>query len=300
MTPESEINALIDSLRSELPQARDQQRVKARLLSAGIIGASVATTGAAAALGSSGAAAGVGVGAELGLLSKLAGLSLGAKLGAASLVVAAAVAIPVTSELLSAEEDARSVPVPQAERRSVARGAESPASAAQPVEAEEAEAREAARALLEELDVATEGTKEVASGAELAAPAPQLGAGVVGQSPASPEASAKGLRAQVATRPPLDGAQGSAELAPNPGEAVAAFSMPQEPSPNPATSASTLRAEAELIERALGALRAGDRATALAWLTEHARRFPQGQLARERQRALDHLNLPRTSSGPTR
>jgi hypothetical protein len=56
-----------------------------------------------------------------------------------------------------------------------------------------------------------------------------------------------------------------------------------------APSHGTLREETELIERALAAVRAGDRATALGVLQDHARRFPNGLLARERERALDRI-----------
>jgi len=48
----------------------------------------------------------------------------------------------------------------------------------------------------------------------------------------------------------------------------------------------SLRAETALMERALSALQRDDVATARAALTEHARRFPNGHLVRERERAL--------------
>jgi hypothetical protein len=52
----------------------------------------------------------------------------------------------------------------------------------------------------------------------------------------------------------------------------------------------TLREEAEVIARALAALRSGDRSTALYWLAEHARRFPDGRLRQERERARERAN----------
>ena len=59
----------------------------------------------------------------------------------------------------------------------------------------------------------------------------------------------------------------------------------------PQTSrASTLREETELMERALVALKRGDRATARHWLMQHAQRFPNGVLVRERERALARVN----------
>jgi hypothetical protein len=49
----------------------------------------------------------------------------------------------------------------------------------------------------------------------------------------------------------------------------------------------SLRAETALIERALSALKRDDVATARAALLEHARKFPNGHLVRERERALE-------------
>ena len=54
-------------------------------------------------------------------------------------------------------------------------------------------------------------------------------------------------------------------------------------------SASTLLEETRLIEQALAALGGDDRASARYWLGEHARRFPDGLLLPERQRALERL-----------
>jgi TolA-binding protein len=52
----------------------------------------------------------------------------------------------------------------------------------------------------------------------------------------------------------------------------------------------TLREETRLIDGALAALRAGDRTRAAALLGEHAQRFPNGLLRRERARALHKLD----------
>ncbi|HEX6271716.1 MAG TPA: hypothetical protein VFZ53_01685 [Polyangiaceae bacterium] len=53
---------------------------------------------------------------------------------------------------------------------------------------------------------------------------------------------------------------------------------------------SSLAEETVLVERALYALRQGDRDGARRALAEHARRFPSGLLARERDRALERTN----------
>lgn len=54
----------------------------------------------------------------------------------------------------------------------------------------------------------------------------------------------------------------------------------------PSRDEGTLRAETLLIERALTALRRGDSALSRRILAEHAARFPEGQLVRERERTL--------------
>jgi hypothetical protein len=76
-----------------------------------------------------------------------------------------------------------------------------------------------------------------------------------------------------------------------PGASVGAFPIEgAAPPPPPVSPSSTLREETELVERGLAAMRAGDRASAIRWLQEHARRFPHGILARDRQRALERVN----------
>ena len=62
---------------------------------------------------------------------------------------------------------------------------------------------------------------------------------------------------------------------------------------------STLGEENALIERALYALKQGDRDGARRALDEHARRFPNGLLARERDRALSRANATDDPKNPT-
>jgi hypothetical protein len=62
------------------------------------------------------------------------------------------------------------------------------------------------------------------------------------------------------------------------------------PAPAPAPPASTLTDESALLGRAVQALHAGQHEMAKTLLEEHAQRFPDGVLARERQRA--RLRLP--------
>ena len=58
---------------------------------------------------------------------------------------------------------------------------------------------------------------------------------------------------------------------------------------------STLREETELVDWALSALRSGDTAGARALLQEHAQRFPNGVLVRERERALERVKHAETA-----
>ena len=53
---------------------------------------------------------------------------------------------------------------------------------------------------------------------------------------------------------------------------------------------STLGEEARLMERAMLALGQGDAELARRFLAEHARRFPHGLLAPERERATERAN----------
>ena len=62
-----------------------------------------------------------------------------------------------------------------------------------------------------------------------------------------------------------------------------------EPERRSTPEASTLNEEAELLQRALAALHAGDRATAGRLLAAHEARFPNSVLMRERERARRHL-----------
>jgi hypothetical protein len=69
---------------------------------------------------------------------------------------------------------------------------------------------------------------------------------------------------------------------------------PVAPTPRAPASAplpSALRAEAELLERALSALHAGELESARQALSAHAERFPHGALRRERERADQQLTL---------
>jgi TolA-binding protein len=59
------------------------------------------------------------------------------------------------------------------------------------------------------------------------------------------------------------------------------------PAPSTPVDEGSLRQETALMERALSALRRGDVQGARQALAEHASRFPNGHLVRERERALE-------------
>jgi TolA-binding protein len=59
--------------------------------------------------------------------------------------------------------------------------------------------------------------------------------------------------------------------------------------PDEAARASQLREEIAILERAMGHRRAGDLEGARAAIAEHARRFPRGLLAPERDRLASEL-----------
>lgn len=78
-----------------------------------------------------------------------------------------------------------------------------------------------------------------------------------------------------------------------PSDAVPAAARPSVGSfdaPSAPLDEGTLRAETALIEGALAAIRASDTSRARALLAEHATRYPNGLLVRERQRALSRTS----------
>jgi hypothetical protein len=265
-SPDPDVDSFIDALRSDLPSQADERRIHARLVAAGVgVGTGLALPSMAAA---------ASAGAKAGLLPKLALLSWGAKMGLAGAIIAA-VAVPVASELAK--------PEPVAAPTTVAAATESPA-----------------------------GTKRGGS------PPPALPGDTENEVLRLPEQAASwersrpevGARSKLVERARQKPEESRPEALPRgdrPSAASPSFArFPGVEAPRAASSelqTSTLRQEAEVIERALSALRAGDRATALHWLAEHARRFPQGQLRRERERAFERakdMNGGSGSPAPTR
>jgi hypothetical protein len=241
-SPHSEIDALIDALRSDLPSEDHERRVRARLVSAGVL--------AGAGLTLPGVAAGASASAKAGLLSKLALLSWGAKVGLASAVIAAA-AVPVMNRL---------GPEPKSE---------APSAAESPVQTDNASSPR------EPLHGTPEGNRE-----RLTEPSPPS---TPAKAPPRPSQRTAPRQELPPPAPPEPGA-----ALPAGGSSVGSLPAIEDPAAGSRQQReSTLHEEADIMARALSALRTGDRATALRLLDEHARRFPNGQLLRERERARE-------------
>lgn len=313
------LDPFVEALRADLPDARDEARVRARLCAAGVLVTGAAlTTEASAALGS-GSAAGSGLAgsaaasgtsggallvvtgaaapsaagaavsgatlagglgaaapvvAKVGVLSKLLLLPAAVKVGAAAtLAVAAATSAPLMLERLqpAATVTPRSVEAPAvAPAPGTSQGSAPPAYEAAPG------------------DVA--GTPEGGASRAAAVPAAAVPAAAV-----RPDAALESGVAHTGERatPRRSRVRSSADD-PRPQRPPAAreraarqgAAAEQRSQPPPV---SALSEEARLIEQAMLALGAGDDDGARRFLEEHARRFPAGALAREREKALERL-----------
>lgn len=252
-SPEPDFDALVDALRGDLPDQTDEQRVRRRLLAAGVgVAAGLVAPGAAAAATASSV--------PVALAHKLGALSWLTKVGLAGLAVTAAVPAVRWAAEPSASEPVQTAPASPRVTRS-----ETPTPTLE--RAPRAEALPPESGIVPEREPA--GTRSVPM------PLEPLASDVRREAEPLPS---------TAAFPEDDGNVGHAEgtLAPE---------------PEPAAR-STLRAETALVERALYALRVGDRDAARAALAEHARLFPNGLLARERERALARASAAETPGSP--
>jgi hypothetical protein len=241
--PSNDFDALVSALRSDLPSASDERRVRTRLLAAGVgISATLVAPGATASVASA-------------LVQKLGALSWVTKVGLAGIAVASAVPAAIEwSSREPLEPSTGAVPVAKLTAAPSAANLPAPTQPSTPPNAALAETR------------AVEPAAAVARTPVNDQPSPASH-----QAPAA-DATKRPSRAASAAAFPLD-------------DAAAA-----EPE-------STLREETVLVERALYALRLGDRDGARRALDEHARRFPDGLLAPERDRALSRVNAPAKPDG---
>jgi hypothetical protein len=269
MSSDAEIEGLIEALQQDAPSERDAARVRARLAAAGIVTASV--------LGHGTASASVPVAKATGsivtsLSARWAGMSLLPKLGVVA-VSAAAVAGPIYGARLVEPPPAPHAAVSQPARgRAPARPIAAAPAVRTPREAKGAEAVPTAIATVHPARDEVRATKQAVS---LREPSPT--AAIAAKEAAGGHGDALGVTA--------DRAGASVE-----GVGTARFAAEQGASaPPPPAPASTLAEETALLDQTFAALRAGDATTASALVAEHARRFPQGLLWRERERARTKL-----------
>ncbi|HTQ07884.1 MAG TPA: hypothetical protein VMI54_28725 [Polyangiaceae bacterium] len=269
MSAEFDPDPFTEALRDDWPSAADEARVRARLAAAGVLagvgavapGATAATTGTA----------------STSVLAKALGLPLAAKVGATAVLVGA-ISVPIVRTKWLAHESARA---------SVPSAAPARSHSALPSGVSQAEPG----------SVPAAGTRAAAADVALAPPASStvgVAADVTSESAAANAASASafvGPASPVVNR--LSHARDSAAAGPDGASASrpAAGSFPVAAAPE---DEGTLRAETALMEQALGALGRGDLARAKRKLAEHARTFPDGHLAPERDRALERVREKET------
>ncbi len=262
-SPDPDIEPLIDALRADLPEPKQAERMRARLLAAGIIAGGVVATPSAAA-GATGVSALSGAGAQVGVVSKAAALFGGSKVLLAAAIVAGS-SLPVTAYLaVSSPKEAPSVAIPSAREGQELEVVPPGATSAAPQTVATAEPPPATPERALPLPAAT-----VVANGERSAGLPPV---PLAAAPRAPRSVTQGEpRARVA----------GASTQPSVATFAALEGRPAE---------STLRAETELMDRALSALRLGSHANARSLLKQHAARFPNGALAPERERALERLN----------
>ncbi len=280
-SPDHDVDPFIRALQEDLPSGADERRIRARLLAAGIgVGTGICASGAAAA--------GASAVAKVGFLPNLAALSWGTKLGVAGVAIAAATAVPLAVELTSNETpDATrpaaptaSDPLPPARALPAIALPETPA-ASTDIDIDEARAAEPEPVAAPPPEPRSLAPRRLSN--------PRSAPVQSGREPA-PAAPTSENTAAAAAFPNIE--------APSPAPPPADQDRPPaESEPVEVVPPSTLGEETAIMDRALSALGAGQRDRALQWLGEHARRFPNGKLARERERALQHARSLPAASG---
>jgi hypothetical protein len=276
MSTDADIEGLVDALRKDGPSDRDAARMQARLAALGVVTGASLAKGAVASTLPAGKAAAV-------VATRWASLSLLPKVGVVAAVSATALASAVAVSHHAEAPPAR-------ERAAVA--ARSTKSVSRHDEAvSRAPAKDALGVSPEPAlpgAVAAPATGAVARAAHVDAPSP----------------AAKNAVTGVARTPSNEATAGasSSEAAPSARKveaATASFDLVGGAANGAGTPASTLPAETALIDAAFAALRAGDTATASDLVAEHARRFPNGLLSREREHARERLSNA-TAAAPLR
>ncbi|MEI9942401.1 MAG: hypothetical protein WDO69_34720 [Pseudomonadota bacterium] len=247
------------ALRADLPSTSEQNRLRQRILAAGIAaGTALGSTNVAAAQASLGANA----------LSKLSALSWPAKLG-----LTAVLALPLAGAALPlAYTPVRAAAIVNQVRKRAA--------------AVHAQSANVAIARANLLPPATPRAMQAAQ------PMPEPGPAQVMNSAVRSPVALAGNQPAPALSVAIPSAPANSSAGPT-APAVAAFATIAREAPVSSSAqsqnATTLAAETHLLDRAFAALAAGDRSTAAALVAEHARRFPNGLLSQERERARARL-----------
>jgi hypothetical protein len=242
------------ALRADLPSVSEQNRMRQRLLAAGIA--------AGTALGSTNVAAATQAGFGASALSKLSALSWPAKLGLAAALAAPVAAVPAIYQPVRAADLVSQVQSSAATVRARSLAKTLSAARLQPLEA-----------------------PAVVERAQLVPAAPEPALAPDANSTARASAASPGALPSMAAPAPSPATNASAVTAEAASAALESPSNAPASDALPARNASTLAAETGLLDRAFAALAAGDRSTASALVAEHARLFPNGLLRQERERA---------------
>lgn len=292
MNPVSQSEALLEELRADLPGPEREERLRARLIAAGVLAGTV-VSGATSAAAATGAAAKLGGGTVSSLWASWSALSLGAKAAVSVAIGASAGAGPIWLWQHSATS-----PVAAAAQTTVLRTTAAPSATAQrrrapPLPSNPAEPR------FEKPQAFAPGESNEPSARSDGARGPKAQERVATATPATLTPMAQRITGTRAV--PGEGAAENLELTRAP--PAASFEpppmlvqAPRAPEPEhasavqePGPARTTLGEETVLIDRVFAALRAGAFAQAEALLTEHQRRFPAGHLVRERERARAKL-----------
>jgi hypothetical protein len=267
-----ELDALVSALRSDLPSERDSNRLRARLSALGLAASEALVTSSAAASTSLAQGAALGSAGAGAVAAQVGGVSWALKASVVAVVSATAVVGPAW---YMHERATSAAPAASSSTMSASVNAQSKAAGAQKARASQASALAAANDGEPRAGEARERTVTTLAprSAPLAAGTPQTGGA---SSPTREANNAPGeARAQV-------GASSTAGFGEN-GDTAQAQPAARTAEPT------TLREETALIDRALSALRAKDMQRATALLAEHERRFPNGLLSQERERARRKL-----------
>jgi hypothetical protein len=260
---EKRSEALLGALRDDLPSKHDEARLRRKLTSAGI---AVGTTVAVANV----AQAAAGGSKALGALASTAPAAAAVKNG--SLLASAWVGLTTSTKVVVVGAAIAGATYPAVSHWAASRGVEAAAGQAAP---------------LESPAVARAGSASVgAAGAAVAEPNSAPVVAPVSERPLDNSAPSIPVRTTVVGNAAAGklGARATSGIAGGPARVDEPAMAPSSVTPETAAVDSRLLEETTLIERALVASRANDKSAAQRWLNEHARRFPSGVLARERER----------------